>query len=39
MGVGYPERRKKIINVLTLRKGYTTIIFTHISAKIVPDGA
>jgi hypothetical protein len=39
MGVGHPERRKKIVNVLTLRKGYTTVVFTHISAEIVPDGA
>jgi hypothetical protein len=39
MGVGHPERRKKIVNVLMLRKGYTTIVFTHISAEIVPNRA
>jgi hypothetical protein len=39
MGVGHPERRKKIINVLMLRKEYTTVVFIHISAEIVPDGA
>jgi hypothetical protein len=39
MGVSHPERRKKIVNILMLRKGYTTVVFTYISAKIVPDGA